>query len=1180
MGDDRFRDRVGFPCWKMQRAVTLGLVIGAAVFALYCDTKLPTPLPLDAHPSLFSESRANSFAISLGQEPRLAGSKSELDALNTLQGALQQIADDVSSKTTRVKVDVLRTKHTGTFPLLGPGKTTKGKGLPNHRVPPLRLQPLLDVHSLKGSALHTSQVHCLRNTSYEHYERLTLSVLSLKEQTMAYDRLDALAAKVTIRTSNPSGGIDPGTTRFLTGGTSDTTRNKSPHSLLLAAHLDSVHVSPGGCDNAANVAVLVETFRAFVSRVSEEVGSDDETDDQTNNAYEEDSASTCQEDKATGGPGFEPGTCASQDATSTSTTTNRHATTTPLILLFTSAEEDGFMGAGGFVKDHPWFATHVAAFVNFEAMGNGGPHRLFRVTHGGSSRDLLRMWSAGSQSPVGTVVASDIFASGLIKSDTDFRVFRDDGDVPGLDLAFVENTEVYHTPHDTFESIRPGSLQASGDNALGFARLYHTNLMRNPGAMNHDSTRFLVEKGNVSTTTPTDVRRASENGTTKKAPLSVWFSFPLLKYFVVVAVPGTPVAIALLLVALSVIVAVVPVEVVPVSSTYGAAGVENYSTLLVAAGGVVGVGVAFLAAPVAGGVVAVSTAFLLATPTAWVSSYACFLCLVVPVAVLVIFWVLQCTRRAIAILTQRALAHAFADRRDSAATNNQKNDEYHLDVARFADRTFLACVATFHAGLAAFMFYRNVASAYVFAVPAVLMLIGVLSVGNCGVNAWPFLPALVANAVLSVPIAVSLVQLAVGMTPRSRPPPGSSWYLYDLICGVVLGGAVAVVATPLLACVFVWCPPLDGNRRTKKQRGLSFSAVVTWVCLVAHFAAFAYMYVQSKKVDTTSWPYTQASPQQVASFVAVDVFNGSWVKKPNWVLQPAGPGRVGKGFRRTLSNGGLVHSPGAEWTCEEDTHEDAPTDDENSTLNKHWSHKDTHSALNTHWDLASYGLRGTGSCVFSNQALSKEIEALRINLNVTTTTGSPRGGEHGWPAITPVTIDFAGHTRFVLAVDKRCARRIAFQFGVDAAKEDLSAFGRESVPGVSDALPESGTSARGAQPPTGPWRSTSKGGAGSGTASTRYAVFGVGGNDAITVPSKSTLWLESFDTYPTKCLTDALRIRVDADFETDFLAKVTKHAPNWQTRFAKHHTPLKLALVTHAGLQGTGGTIPSSGDTD
>ena len=47
-----------------------------------------------------------------------------------------------------------------------------------------------------------------------------------------------------------------------------------------------------------------------------------------------------------------------------------------------------------------------------------------------------------------------------------FRIFRDYGHIPGLDIAFVRDGYIYHTEYDTSERIALGSIQRAGDNVL------------------------------------------------------------------------------------------------------------------------------------------------------------------------------------------------------------------------------------------------------------------------------------------------------------------------------------------------------------------------------------------------------------------------------------------------------------------------------------------------------------------------------------------------------------------------------------------------------------------------------------------------------------------------------------------------------------------------------------------
>lgn len=68
--------------------------------------------------------------------------------------------------------------------------------------------------------------------------------------------------------------------------------------------------------------------------------------------------------------------------------------------------------------------------------------------------------------PFATTLAEEIFQAGLLPSDTDFRIFRDHGSVPGLDFALYDNGFSYHTKYDKFDEVPRGTLQNTGDNIL------------------------------------------------------------------------------------------------------------------------------------------------------------------------------------------------------------------------------------------------------------------------------------------------------------------------------------------------------------------------------------------------------------------------------------------------------------------------------------------------------------------------------------------------------------------------------------------------------------------------------------------------------------------------------------------------------------------------------------------
>ncbi|KAF3849081.1 hypothetical protein F7725_015578 [Dissostichus mawsoni] len=117
----------------------------------------------------------------------------------------------------------------------------------------------------------------------------------------------------------------------------------------------------------------------------------------------------------------------------------------------------------GFITQHPW-AKQVRAFINLEAAGVGGKEVVFQT--GPENPWLVQAYVQAAKHPFASVVGQEVFQSGIIPSDTDFRIYRDFGNIPGIDLAFIENGFIYHTKYDTADRILTDSIQRAGDNIL------------------------------------------------------------------------------------------------------------------------------------------------------------------------------------------------------------------------------------------------------------------------------------------------------------------------------------------------------------------------------------------------------------------------------------------------------------------------------------------------------------------------------------------------------------------------------------------------------------------------------------------------------------------------------------------------------------------------------------------
>ncbi|CAH8543555.1 unnamed protein product [Dicrocoelium dendriticum] len=136
-----------------------------------------------------------------------------------------------------------------------------------------------------------------------------------------------------------------------------------------------------------------------------------------------------------------------------------------IIFLFNGAEESILPASHAFITQHPW-ADDVFAFLNLEGAGSGGRLLVFQVGPGIASEMLLEAYSTSFQQPFADVIAEEVFRSGLVPSDTDFRIFRDYGFIPGLDMAYISDGYSYHTPFDTECRISSDCLQRTGEDLL------------------------------------------------------------------------------------------------------------------------------------------------------------------------------------------------------------------------------------------------------------------------------------------------------------------------------------------------------------------------------------------------------------------------------------------------------------------------------------------------------------------------------------------------------------------------------------------------------------------------------------------------------------------------------------------------------------------------------------------
>nr|XP_060618274.1 endoplasmic reticulum metallopeptidase 1 [Anolis sagrei ordinatus] len=255
-------------------------------------------------------------------------------------------------------------------------------------------------------------------------ENEVFTVNYLLEQVKAIERESSHAHNISVDIQRPTGTFS---LDFLGGFTSYydnitnvvvklEPRSGAEHAVLSNCHFDSVTNTLGASDDAVSCSVMLEILHAL-SKSSEPL---------------------------------------------------KHA----VIFLFNGAEESILQASHGFITQHHW-AKSVRAFVNLEAAGVGGKELVFQT--GPENPWLVYAYISAAKHPFGCIMAQEVFQSGIIPAETDFRIYRDFGNIPGIDLAFIENGYIYHTKFDTADRILTDSIQRAGDNILGVLKYLATS---------------------------------------------------------------------------------------------------------------------------------------------------------------------------------------------------------------------------------------------------------------------------------------------------------------------------------------------------------------------------------------------------------------------------------------------------------------------------------------------------------------------------------------------------------------------------------------------------------------------------------------------------------------------------------------------------------------------------------
>ena len=121
-------------------------------------------------------------------------------------------------------------------------------------------------------------------------------------------------------------------------------------------------------------------------------------------------------------------------------------------VIFTDGEEVDMAGSSILMKMEPSLTDNVGLLVNVEARGAKGPAMIFESSKGNSK--VMDFYFDNSPLPLSYSLSSSVYEH--LPSYTDFQQFSQRCN--GLNIAVIDNLDIYHSSKDTYNNVSEESL--------------------------------------------------------------------------------------------------------------------------------------------------------------------------------------------------------------------------------------------------------------------------------------------------------------------------------------------------------------------------------------------------------------------------------------------------------------------------------------------------------------------------------------------------------------------------------------------------------------------------------------------------------------------------------------------------------------------------------------------------